>query len=57
MVKSNSNNKKLKKFDSKQLGRLTKKKAFGLLLTLCEKTEVNFSLTLKILYKFYEKVS
>ena len=27
------------------------------ILTLCEKTEVNFSLTLKILYKFYEKVS
>lgn len=47
----------MKNIESKQLGRFTKKKAFGLLLTLCEKTEVNFSLTLKILYNFYEKVS
>lgn len=38
----------------KQLGRQTRKRAVGLLLTLCEKNEGNFALALKILYKFHE---
>ena len=40
----------------KQLGRQTRRRAFGLLLTLCEKNEGNFALALKILYKFHEQI-
>ena len=41
----------------KQLNRQTRKRAFGLLLTLGEQNENNFAEALKILYKFQGQIS